>query len=492
MAHPVDSPVDSAASGGRANFLVETHSIDFIPAAQRHGRARDLFSMWFGANCMVVTISTGALAVLSGFSLLWAGVALVVGLLVGGVFMAYHSAQGPHLGLPQMIQSRAQFGFFGANLPLVIVVGMYLGFFASGGVLGGEAVADLLHVPLAAGIVTMSVANVVLVLFGYRVIHGYERVLTPLFMAVFVAFTIALFVSAPHVAKPAASGVGVGAGFRAGPFLLTVALAAIYLISYAPYVADYSRYLPASTRITPTFLYTYSGIVLSGIWMMVIGAFLQNDYPKLTVIEQIDTVSSAWGAVFRIVVLCTLALGIVGINGLNIYGGFMSALTIATSYVRHWRPTLALRVWFILPIGAVGTYLAFLEKDSFLDSYEAFLSFLLYFLIPWTAVNLADYYFVRRGNYDVGAMFDPRGRYGRVAISGMTAYIIGCLVQIPFVNVPFYEGPVAKAINGGDISWIVGVLASGLCYLALARRQAAQTPALATADGSLADRGSAR
>src|SRR5579875_509557 len=97
-----------AAQGERPDFVVETHSIDFIPAAARHGTARSLFPMWFGANCMVVTISTGALAIIGGLSLLWAGIGLIIGVLIGAVFMAYHSAQGPHLGLPQMMQSRAQ------------------------------------------------------------------------------------------------------------------------------------------------------------------------------------------------------------------------------------------------------------------------------------------------------------------------------------------------------------------------------------------------
>jgi nucleobase:cation symporter-1, NCS1 family len=164
-----------------------------------------------------------------------------------------------------------------------------------------------------------------------------------------------------------------------------------------------------------------------------------------------------------------ISLGIVGINGLNIYGAFMSSLTIVTSYVRHWRPTLALRVWFILPIAALGTYGAFLEKDSYLNSYQDFLSFLLYFLVPWTAVNLADFYLVRHGRYDVADMFTPRGRYGRVNKAGMTAYLIGCLAQVPFANVPFYEGPLARALGGSDISWIVGILVSGACYLALVR-----------------------
>jgi nucleobase:cation symporter-1, NCS1 family len=203
--------------------------------------------------------------------------------------------------------------------------------------------------------------------------------------------------------------------------------------------------------------------------MMLLGAVLQRRYPNLGVVAQIQHVAGAWGQPFRMMVLLLIALGIVGINGLNIYGAFMSSLTIVTSYVRHWRPTLALRVWFILPIAALGTYGAFLEKDSYLNSYQDFLSFLLYFLVPWTAVNLADFYLVRHGRYDVADMFTPRGRYVRINKAGMTAYLIGCLVQIPFANVPFYEGPLAKALGGSDISWIVGILVSGGCYLALVR-----------------------
>jgi NCS1 family nucleobase:cation symporter-1 len=467
-----------APAAGPPEFIVETHSIDFIPDSARHGSARGLFPMWFGANCMIVTISTGSLAVVSGFSLFWAGVALIIGLLIGGVFMACHSAQGPHLGLPQMIQSRAQFGFYGANLPLLIVVLMYLGFFASGGVLGGEAAAGLLHVPLGAGIVVVSVANTVLVLLGYRVIHLFERALTVLCVVTFVAFSVALLISAP----PAQATAGTAhAGFRTAPFVLTVALAAIYLISYAPYVADYSRYLPRTTAIAPTFWYTYAGVVISGIWMMLLGSVLQERYPGLDVVGQIQHVAGAWGRPFEMAVLLVIALGVVGINGLNIYGAFMSSLTMVTSYLRHWRASFALRVWFIVPIAALGTYGAFLEKDSYLNSYQNFLSFLLYFLVPWTAVNLADFYLVRHGSYDVADMFSPRGRYGRFNKAGMTAYLTGCLAQVPFANVAFYEGPLARALGGSDISWIAGILVSGACYLALVRIWP-QTPPAARSD----------
>jgi purine-cytosine permease-like protein len=50
-----------------------------------------------------------------GLDLLWSVVAVVLGVLFGTLFMAFHANQGPSMGLPQMIQSRAQFGMRGAE-----------------------------------------------------------------------------------------------------------------------------------------------------------------------------------------------------------------------------------------------------------------------------------------------------------------------------------------------------------------------------------------
>ena len=58
---------------------------------------------------------------------------------------------------------------------------------------------------------------------------------------------------------------------------------------------------------------------------------------------------------------------------------------------------------------------------------------LLYVLVPWTSVNLVDYYFVRRGRYAVGQIFMPHGIYGAWGWRGLTAYGIGIVAMIPFV-----------------------------------------------------------
>ncbi len=131
--------------GGAAQpAAVERHTIDHVPDSERHGRTRDLFTMWFGTNIAPLPLVTGAMGVQVFHQSLWSGVlAVLVGQLLGGVFMALHSAQGPQLGVPQMIQSRAQFGSLGALLIVVVAAAMYVGFFASNIVLAGKSLHGL-------------------------------------------------------------------------------------------------------------------------------------------------------------------------------------------------------------------------------------------------------------------------------------------------------------------------------------------------------------
>jgi NCS1 family nucleobase:cation symporter-1 len=137
------------------------------------------FTLWFGANMQITAIVDGALAVVFGADALWAIIGLLIGNLVGGMVMALHSAQGPRLGLPQMISSRAQFGVFGAAVPLVLVIIMYLGFAATGTVLAGQAVNQILHVDTpVVGIVAFGVFTAVVATLGYRYIHVLGRVAT--------------------------------------------------------------------------------------------------------------------------------------------------------------------------------------------------------------------------------------------------------------------------------------------------------------------------
>ena len=87
-----------------------------VPLDQRHGRNRDMFTIWFGANIMILAIVTGALATTLFGQPAWAAaLAIVLGNLFGAIFMALHSAQGPTLGVPQMVANQRTIRFVGCG-----------------------------------------------------------------------------------------------------------------------------------------------------------------------------------------------------------------------------------------------------------------------------------------------------------------------------------------------------------------------------------------
>jgi NCS1 family nucleobase:cation symporter-1 len=68
------------------------------------------------------------------------------------------------------------------------------------------------------------------------------------------------------------------------------------------------------------------------------------------------------------------------------------------------------------------------------------------------------------------------GVYGRINGAAVGCYLLGILVQIPFIASPLYTGPLARAAGNIDLSWIVGLLVTGPAYYGLARISRAQTP----------------
>lgn len=96
-------------------FRVETHGIDPIPDAERHGGARDLFWLWFGSNLTFTYVINGALAVAFGLSF-WQATAVVV--ISGLSFFAVSAAglSGIRTGTATLVISRAAFGVRG-NFP---------------------------------------------------------------------------------------------------------------------------------------------------------------------------------------------------------------------------------------------------------------------------------------------------------------------------------------------------------------------------------------
>ncbi|WP_087884405.1 purine-cytosine permease family protein [Streptomyces alboflavus] len=454
-----------------ADSLVERRSIDVVPDAERHGTAFSQFTLWLGANLQITAVVTGALAVVFGGDVVWSIVGLVLGNVLGGAVMALHSAQGPKLGLPQMIQSRAQFGVRGAVVPLLLVILMYVGFFASGSVLAGQATAELTHTDDTTGIVLFAAVTAMMAAVGYRVIHALGRVASVICALAFIYLGIRL------LDRVDLSALLSDAHFDLPMFLLAVSLSASWQLAFGPYVADYSRYLPRTTSGRATFWWTLSGSALGAQWSMTFGVLVAASAGGAFMGDQVEYVVGLGGTgLVASFLYFVIALGKLTINVLNTYGGFMSMVTSVSGFRGQKELSPRGRSAYIALIMVAGTAVALLGKDSFLTSFKDFLLFLLTFFTPWSAINLVDYYLISKERYDIPALSDPRGRYGAWRWDALTVYGVGLLAQLPFLVTHFYTGPLVDPLGGADISWMVGLAVPALLYWAVARRNTAHIP----------------
>ncbi|WP_174904585.1 cytosine permease, partial [Burkholderia pseudomultivorans] len=124
------------------------------------------------------------------------------------------------------------------------------------------------------------------------------------------------------------------------------------------------------------------------------------------------------------------------------------------------------RAAFVCIISAIALGIALAASRNFLSNFTNFLLFLLYFMTPWSAINLVDYYWVRRERYKVAQFFAKDGEYGLVRIGAFVAYFFGVLIQIPFMNSSLYVGPIAHLLGGAEIAWVIGLAVAGGLYYA--------------------------
>jgi NCS1 family nucleobase:cation symporter-1 len=429
---------------------IEVRSIDYVPDEERHGGLASQFTLWIAANLQITAIVTGALAVVFGGDVFWSLVALLLGQLIGGAVMALHAAQGPQLGLPQMISCRVQFGVYGAIIPIVAVCLMYIGFSASGCVLAGQAVGQLLDVDDGLGIAIFSCLIVIVTLFGYRFIHILGRIASVVGISAFVYMFSRLFATHDIFALLAERH------FSLSKFLLAMSLSASWQIAYGPYVADYSRYLPRDTSVAVL------AAALAG---------KQFAHHEVAYIVSLGSTAKVAGLLYF-----SIAFGKVTVTSLNAYGSFMSIATMVSGVRRGLRISVQHRFLYIVAMVGASALLALSGRHSFLQSFEAFILCLLAVFTPWSAINLIDYYCFTRSRYDVPALSDPDGRYARWNMTGIVIYLIGILVQIPFLSTAFYTGPLVETLGGVDISWIVGLLVPGFLYYTFGRASLSRAP----------------
>ncbi len=430
---------------------------------------------WFLSNFHFFAIAIGFVGPSLGLSLGYTALAGTLGILIGTTFQAFHASQGAELGLPQMIQSRAQFGYRGVVVPLLATFVSLVGYNVVATVIVSEGLQTMWAVNRSMTAIGISLLAAVLAVWGYDWLHRVFRILFWFSLPLFSILSIAV------LAGKAGGTLAPGGGFNGVAFITQLASAASFNVTAAPYVSDYSRYLPTRTPRAAIILNVFLGSALSAIWLIVLGAWLATHMGVtdglLALKGSGDIVASGLGSLLA----ATSIVALVATVGMNAYSAMLTLITTVDS-IRSVNPTQTLRITMIAFITLLWILIAISFGGDAITYVNAMLVIMLYFLMPWTAVNLIDYFLLRRGRYSIRDLFTPTGLYGAWGGRGLTAYAIGFVASIPFFVVPnVYTGPVAARLGGVDMGWLVSLAAASAAYLGLSWNfdRAAETAAIA-------------
>lgn len=434
---------------------VEPKGIEPVRDEERHGRPFNIFTLWWGANVEFATLSVGALAVVVfGLSFAQAALAIVAANALGAALLGALSLYGTRLGVPQLIHSRKPFGYFGNFVPGALNFIAGFAWFAVNTVLGVEALRWLTGMPFTLALVIMVVIQVALAIYGYNMIHSFERymavVLTVIFAIVSVYAVQKGIWSTPFNAKTA------GAGGVTGAFILTFSVVFSYLLGWMAFSSDYTRYLPKATPNRTIWLNAFWSLFISCVWLELLGLALATVKP---IFVPTDLVTGLVPHAVAVLAMLAVIVGTITANVLNVYSGALSALVVDIP-VKRWVSALV--------VGVLGAILAYVGgQGNFLLDFEFFLFLLGYWIAPWVAIVIVDYFFIQKGTYRTGIFYDRT----RGVRPGLWAWLVAVAISTLFMNQYLssslnYIGPIARAVpHLGDVAYYVSFVVAGLLYL---------------------------
>jgi len=435
-------------------FGMETYGIEQIPAKMRHGSPFYQFTLWFSSNLTVADYALGAILVTLGISWSWIWVAVLLGNLIGAFLVGYLASEGPRFGLPQMMISKRIFGDIG-NIPFSLAQWIStLGWFSVNAIISGYVLYYAYPVlPLTVYIIVSAFSQMVIAIFGYDIIHRSEFLLSYVLGAFFALTLILAIMSRPVLP--------VNVPFSPTGFAIALATVFSYIMSWAPYASDYSRYLPETTSRIKVLLYAMLGGAVASIWMEAVGmltGLATGNYSGLPTV--LLGFMNRYGILSLTVSVMMIFLGALSANVLNLYSNSLALLTLYEKAKRHWG----------LILGAiVGTALAIVGGINFVGYFEDFLYFLDYWITPWIGVM-------------IGAILNNDFTAKKANIRLLAAYFLSLLASVPFMNLQTatsgiinFVGPFAIALGGADVSYFVSLIL-GLVLVLVFKRLTSSPP----------------
>jgi NCS1 nucleoside transporter family len=426
-----------------------------IPLSERHGKARDLFTIWATPNLEFATVFVGMIAVMFfGLNIWQATVAVVLGSLLGAISHGLLGARGPFFGVPEMVISRIPFGWKGNSVPSGLnALLASLGWFAVNTVTGTFALTSLLDIPVVLSLVLVVGVQVVFAFFGHNMIHKTNKLMFPFAVVAFILAFIWVVPSADY-------SVNAGTGTLGG-FLIAMGAAFGYASGWNPFASDYSRYLPQDSSKKAVALWSGAGLFLSCSLLMFLGVLAATLVAPEGATPTDQFTSTMPTLIAAIVLLAVLGGSIIG-NSLNVYSATMSFLSLPIKISSSARRTIATVIF-----GAAGGIVAYfgLQDPS---RYTNFLLVIAYWVAPWLGVVFMDQY-LRRKNTVSGFLFDKKHN----PIAGVVSFVVALVSSVVlFSNQVMFVGIVPSNIpEFGDSAPAFGFVIAAVLYAILYKFQ---------------------
>jgi nucleobase:cation symporter-1, NCS1 family len=443
-------------------FQVETHGIDPIPDAERHGSAKDVFWLWFGSNLTFTFVLNGTLAVMFGLSF-WVATAVVV--LTGLSFFVISALGlgGVRTGTATLVISRATFGVLG-NFPAGVlnwIVG--IGYTILNTVVGtialqqlfgklGMAQNDFSKIVALAITLTLTFA---VAMWGHATVQAAERWMAYVLGAGFGLLIVFVVPGVETASTPDQTN-----SFHAISLAVLVMIAGP--ISYMPMPSDYTRYLPRDTSLRSITLWGAAGGMLSSVALGILGVAAATQADMTDAVAGVADLVPGW---FEGLFLLLVVGGSITNSILTLYSSSLNLQVLGIPWSRS--KGILVSTACIL----AGSLWALFNGD-FNENLTSFLSVLVVVFAPWGGVFVADT-LMRRCRYDADALHDLRGGaywYTRgFHPAGMIALVAGIVFASLSAESALWTGPLVEPFDG-DFT-VLGAVVSGLLYWLLARRE---------------------
>jgi NCS1 nucleoside transporter family len=462
---------------------VDQHGIEPIPNADRDSTAWQQFWIWFGANIAPLYWIAGAIGPQLGLSLIQSIVIMVIGQALGALVFGVFTLMGKRTGVSQFALSRAAFGRRGNNLPSIInglVTLAWIGLYTY--VVLDLATYCLFKLGLPDNHVTKySVAAAIMIIqlvigtLGFYAIRSFEKWTVPVLAVVMGVMTVLAF-SKGNIVWNHSTVHGSGLIISATQLMTAVAIGLGF--GWAPWASDYSRFTRPELADKSVYWASTLGTFIPLIWLGVLGAAMAS---SSTNSDPAELVASLFG-VMTIPVLLVIIHGAVAGNIQCVYSAPLCFLAGGIK-LRRWVGSL------VTGVIASAVLVGFLASAGFATSFTNYMSSFVIWTASWGVIAAIDFFVLNRGRIDVPALYasEATSRYGDVRWRSLTALLVGLVSGWAFEygTVSPFQGPIARATNGMDFSWLASILFGGLTYWLLCRSEphVVSPPSLVHGDG---------